>query len=96
MKQNEVALAWVEGPFIPTTDVITADFLYIRWEGDRRKVNGLLGKVETDKQDEIKKWAKKIAKHLDNSLEVFGYFSKYYSGHPPTDAQQVSRSLQIK
>jgi uncharacterized protein YecE (DUF72 family) len=96
LKQNEVALAWVEGPFIPATDVITTDFLYLRWEGDRRKVNGLLGKVETDKHDEIKKWAKKIAKLLDKSSEVFGYFSKYYSGHPPTDAQQLSRSLQTK
>jgi len=95
LKRKKVALAWVEGPFIPTTDVITADFLYIRWEGDRRKVNGLLGKVETDKHGEIKKWADKIGQLLDNSIDIFGYFSKYYSGHPPTDAKQLLRLLQI-
>jgi uncharacterized protein YecE (DUF72 family) len=94
LRREEVALAWVEGPFIPPTDVITADFLYIRWEGDRRQINGLLGKVETDKHGEIKKWADRIGQLLDNSMEIFGYFSKYYSGHPPTDAKQLLRLLQ--
>ncbi|HVP92648.1 MAG TPA: DUF72 domain-containing protein [Acidobacteriota bacterium] len=94
LRRNEVALAWVEGPLIPSTYVATADFLYIRWEGDRRKVNGLLGKVETDKGDEIKKWVDRIEQLLDNSMEIFGYFSKYYSGHPPTDAKQLLKLLQ--
>jgi len=95
LKQNKIALAWTEGPFIPTTDVTTADFLYIRWEGDRRKVNGLLGKVEIDRAYEIKKWADRIGQLLDKSMEIFGYFSKYYSGHPPTDAKQMLKLLQI-
>jgi uncharacterized protein YecE (DUF72 family) len=94
LRRKEVALAWVEGPFIPSTCVVTADFLYIRWEGDRRKVNGLLDKVETDKHDDIKKWADTIRRHLNDSIEVFGYFSKYYSGHPPTDAKQLLKLLQ--
>jgi len=93
LKQNKVALAWTEGPFIPTTDVMTADFLYVRWEGDRRKVNGLLGKVEMDRTDEIKKWADRIKRLLGDSVAIFGYFSKYYSGHPPTDAEQMLKLL---
>ncbi|NWG10688.1 DUF72 domain-containing protein [Candidatus Bathyarchaeota archaeon] len=94
LNRKEAALAWVEGQFIPLTDVITTDFLYVRWEGDRRKVNGLLGKVEIDKYSDIKKWADRIGQLLDSSVEVFGYFSKYYSGHPPTDAKQQLRLLQ--
>jgi uncharacterized protein YecE (DUF72 family) len=95
LKRKEVALAWVDASFMPTADVITTDFLYIRWEGDRRKVNGLLGKVEIDKYGDIKKWADRIRQLLDSSVEVFGYFSKYYSGHPPTDAKQLLKLLQI-
>jgi uncharacterized protein YecE (DUF72 family) len=94
LKRKQVALAWVEGPFTSTTDVVTTDFLYVRWEGDRRKVNGLLGKVEIDKSDDIKKWADRIGQLLNGSMEVFGYFSKYYSGHPPTDAKQLLKLLQ--
>lgn len=94
LSRKEAALAWVEGSFVPSTDVITTDFLYARWEGNRRKVNGLLGKVEIDKYSDIKKWADRIRHLLDGPMEVFGYFSKYYSGHPPTDAKQLLRLLQ--
>ena len=95
LKRRKVALAWVESALMPTADVMTADFLYVRWEGDRRKVNGLLGKVEVNKYAEIKRWADRIGQLLDDgSMEVFGYFSKYYSGHPPTDAKQLLELLQ--
>jgi uncharacterized protein YecE (DUF72 family) len=88
LRKNEVALALTVGRFVPETEQITADFVYIRWEGDRGKVNGTLGKVEVDKTDEIRVWADKINK-LREKVEVFGYFSKYYSGHPPTDARRL-------
>ena len=88
LKGNRVALALTVGRFIPEIEQITADFVYIRWEGDRSKVNGTLGKVEVDRTDEIRVWADKIRK-LREKLEVFGYFSKYYSGHPPTDAKRL-------
>lgn len=59
---------------------------YIRWEGDRKKVDGTLGRVEVDKTNEIEMWAKKTKDFLKEADEVFGYFSKYYSGNPPSDA----------
>ncbi len=42
---------------------------------------------------EIAKWAEKIKGQLDNSIKVFGYFSKYYSGHSPADAILLLDSL---
>jgi len=94
LRQNEVALAWVDSPFMPKLEVTTADFSYIRWEGDRRKVNGLLGKTEIDRARDIEAWAGRIRLLLDDSMEVYGYFSKYYSGYPPNDASQLLRLLQ--
>jgi uncharacterized protein YecE (DUF72 family) len=93
LRENRVALAI--SPLMTETEQVTADFVYIRWEGDRRKVNGALGKVEVDRTDDIKKWAKKIEEFLDETKEVFGYFSKYYSGHPPTDARLLVESLHM-
>jgi uncharacterized protein YecE (DUF72 family) len=92
LKKNKVALALTVGRFIPETEQITANFVYIRWEGDRSKVNGTLGKVEVNKIDEIRVWADKI-NELREKVEVFGYFSKYYSGHPPTDASRLIEFL---
>jgi uncharacterized protein YecE (DUF72 family) len=89
LRENGVALAIVDHPFMPEINVTTADFAYIRWEGDRRKVNGTLGQIERDRTEDIKKWAGKVKGLLDASIEVFGYFSKYFSGYPPDDVKQL-------
>ncbi len=93
LRENGVALAIVDHPFMPKLEATTADFAYIRWEGDRRKVKGTLGKVEVDRSNDTVTWTEKIKTFLDNSIEVFGYFSKYYSGHPPSDARQLLKLL---
>lgn len=91
LKENGLALVF--NSIMPEAEQITADFAYIRWEGDRKKVKGTLGEVEVDKTDEIRRWAERIKRLSDDTKEVFGYFSKYYSGHPPTDANQLIKLL---
>jgi uncharacterized protein YecE (DUF72 family) len=95
LQENRTALALVEQPFMPTTEVMTSNFAYIRLEGDRRKVSGTLGKVEIDRTEDVSRWAEKIKKWADLSSDVFVYFSKFYSGHPPTDAKQLASLLQV-
>ena len=96
LRENGVALAFVDSPSIPLSEEITADFVYVRWEGDRRKVNGKMGRVEIDRGKEIERWSKKIGKLLDVVPNVFGYFSKYYSGYPPDDAKRLVGFLRSK
>jgi len=85
LRANKTALAWVDSPNMPQTSEVTSDFLYVRWEGNRQKVNGTLGKVEVDTQENLRSWAEKIEPFLNNRFEVFGYFGKYFSGYPPSD-----------
>jgi uncharacterized protein YecE (DUF72 family) len=87
LRDNHVALAWVDSPFMPLANEVTSDFIYVRWEGDRRKVNGALGKIEIDRVASIKLWAERM-RHVAEQTDVFGYFSKYYSGHPPSDVHE--------
>jgi len=89
LRDNKVALVLLDHPWMPQMNTITADFTYIRWTGDRKKVKGTLGKVERDRNEGIKDWALKIKGFLDDSIEVFGYFSKYYSGYPPGDVRML-------
>jgi uncharacterized protein YecE (DUF72 family) len=72
------------------------DFIYIRWEGDRRSINGTLGKIEVDRAINIRLWADRIKHFSDSQKEVFGYFSKYYSGHPPADARELLKAVETK
>ena len=96
LRENNVVLAWVESLLMPVVDEITSDFIYVRWEGDRKKVNGTLGKREIDRKANLKFWADKLKLFSDSNLDVFGYFSKYYSGHPPTDIHEILQLMQAK
>jgi uncharacterized protein YecE (DUF72 family) len=89
LRDNNVVLAWVGSPFMPLINEVTSDFVYIRWVGDRRSVNGTLSKIEMDKTADIKLWAERVKPFLDNQTQVFGYFSKYYSGYPPADIREL-------
>jgi len=93
LKANKVALAWVNSPKMPLLNEITSDFLYVRWEGDRSKVNGTLGKIEVDTHDSLLRWAEKIRPFLEKETEVFGYFGKYFSGFPPSDITSLLQLL---
>ncbi|MGA3058978.1 MAG: DUF72 domain-containing protein [Candidatus Bathyarchaeia archaeon] len=85
LKDNNVALAWVNNPSMPSISEVTSDFLYVRWEGDRKKIKGNLGKIEVSVQENLRLWANKIKPYLSKQIDVFGYFGKYYSGYPPSD-----------
>jgi uncharacterized protein YecE (DUF72 family) len=88
-----VSLVQVDHPWLPKAEIITSDFTYIRWQGDRKKIKGDIGHAERDRSQDIEAWAHKISSLLENSIDVFGYFSKFFSGHPPTDARQILKFL---
>lgn len=93
LRDNGVALVLIDHPWMPRMSTITADFTYIRWEGDRNKIKGTLGKVEKDRSEDIKDWGLKIKGFLEEPVEVFGYFSKFYSGYPPGDVRMLLDTL---
>jgi uncharacterized protein YecE (DUF72 family) len=87
LEDNKIALVLGDSPWIRGIKKITTGFIYIRWEGNRKQIKGNMGKVEKERNNEIKEWAD-IIRNFEN-LDIFGYFSKYYSGHPPTDVKQL-------
>jgi uncharacterized protein YecE (DUF72 family) len=93
LRANNVALAWADSPLMAEINEVTSDFLYIRWEGDRKKVNGTLGQIEADRKEDLKLVADQIKPFIDRPTMVFGYFGKYYSGYPPSDIVSLRSSL---
>ncbi|HLN46057.1 MAG TPA: DUF72 domain-containing protein [Candidatus Sulfotelmatobacter sp.] len=96
LRSNNVALAWTDSVSMPTTTELSSNFIYIRWEGDRKKVNGTLGKIEIEKTNEIDEWTKTLKPFINKRITIFGYFSKYYSGNPTLDGQFLLYNLAIK
>jgi uncharacterized protein YecE (DUF72 family) len=88
LTENNIALVLGDGQWLTNFEKITADFVYFRWKGNRKQIKGTTGKVEKERDIDIRKWAEKIKIFLEKA-EFFGYFSKYYSGHPPTDVKKI-------
>lgn len=95
LRHCNVALAWADSPHMPLSSEKTSGFLYIRWEGDRKAVKGMQGKIEVDRKADLAAWAQKIKLYLDGVTEVFGYFGKYFSGYPPSDVSYLEGLLGI-
>jgi uncharacterized protein YecE (DUF72 family) len=93
LKDNNVALARSDSPLMAQIPEVTSNFLYFRWEGERKKVNGTLGKIEADRSEDLKLEAEKIRLFADNPTTIFGYFGKYYSGYPPSDILNLQKYL---
>ena len=95
LKERNVALAWVDSPKMPLVTEKTADFVYVRWEGDRKAVTGTLGKIEADREADIQRWAEKLKPLFKKDNSVFGYFSKFYSGFPTSDAEELLKKAKL-
>ncbi len=93
LREHNVAFAWTDSQYVYENSEVTADFLYIRWEGARAVVNGTLGRVEADRTGDLKLWADKLKPYLASELVVFGYFGKYYSGFPPNDINTLTKLM---
>jgi uncharacterized protein YecE (DUF72 family) len=89
LRERGVALVQQAHPWLPEVHEVTAGFVYVRFEGDREKVGGEEGAVEVDRASDTERWARAISAYIDEGLDVYAYFSKYYSGYPPHDIAQL-------
>jgi len=94
LRDSNVALAWVDAAKMPLITEATADFVYLRLEGDRKAVTGTFGKTEADRTGGIREWSAKLETLVNGGTDVFGYFSKYYSGFPPSDVAELIKATQ--
>jgi uncharacterized protein YecE (DUF72 family) len=93
LRAINAGLVLADTPLMAKINEVTADFLYVRWEGDRKKVNGTLGNIEADRKEDLKLVAEKIKPFIIKQMDVFGYFGKYYSGYPPSDIVNLKNYL---
>jgi len=92
LRDHGVAITFTNKLGAPEVD--TAGFVYIRWEGDRNSVDGEMGEVEVEKSSETAEWVARIHNYLESGRDVYGYFSKYCSGYPPSDVDSLRNHLE--
>lgn len=92
LRAHGVSLAWTEWRELPRAEDVTADFLYLRWLGDRREIEKY-DRVQIDRGESFQSWEGAILSRLGDVKEVFGYFNNHWAGHSPSSANEMKRRL---
>ncbi len=92
LRGHGVAVAWTEWRELPRVTEVTADFLYLRWLGDRREIERY-DRVQIDRDDSFAAWETDLGTALGRVSEVYGYFNNHWAGHSPASANEMKRRL---
>ena len=95
LRKSGVAVAWTEWRELPRLTEITADFLYLRWLGDRRDIERY-DRVQIDRTESFDAWEADVKSALGRVREVFGYFNNHWAGHSPSSANEMKRRLGLE
>ncbi len=95
LRRHRASLAWTEWRDLPRVTEVTADFLYLRWLGDRREIERY-DRVQVDRSDSFRSWEADLLRVFGEVREVFGYFNNHWAGHSPASANEMKRRLGLE
>jgi uncharacterized protein YecE (DUF72 family) len=86
LRRKRVALALIDHPWMTPIaqlvssklDLVTADFAYIRWLGDRKGIEEKTkhwDRIIIDREDEMRIWIPVVRDLLKQRIQVMGYFN---------------------
>jgi uncharacterized protein YecE (DUF72 family) len=88
----KVALALTDTSFVPRpweykekVNLVTADFTYVRWLGDRKGIEELTrtwDKIIVNRRDDLMKWAD-VFRQFSDGIQVYTYANNHYAGNGP-------------
>src|SRR5882762_7132635 len=93
--EYNVALALTDTSFMPRPwemkeqfELVTADFAYVRWLGDRHgieKITQVWDKTVVDRKDDLKHWVTVLKELVLNKQirKLFAFANNHYGGHAP-------------
>jgi uncharacterized protein YecE (DUF72 family) len=93
LRERGVALALIDQSWMPRPwemkekfDLITADFAYVRWLGDRKGIEEQTktwDKTIVDRRGDLKNWVELFREFVRRNLKIFAYANNHYAGHGP-------------
>ena len=93
LREHSVAFALVAQAWMPSVDalakaldLVTADFCYARFIGDRKGIESKTQKWDRlieDKTDEMKVWAAELKKITRTGVKTYAFFNNHYAGFAP-------------
>ena len=98
LRDHQVAFALVAQAWMPSIDtlaksldLVTSDFAYVRFIGDRKAIEAKTkrwDKLIEDKSDEMKVWISELKKITDKGVKTYAFFNNHYAGFSPGSVKQ--------
>jgi uncharacterized protein YecE (DUF72 family) len=98
LRQYNIALALADSRWIKRGLVLelaiepTADFGYVRWIGEERRVTDF-SQAQIDREGELASWVQALEQLAARVRTIYGYFNNQYQGHGPHSARTMQRLL---
>lgn len=97
LRDHSVGFALLNQVWMPSIDtlaqaldLVTADFCYLRFMGDRKGLESKTQRFDQiieDKTDDMMVWGKEIKKIVAQGTTTYAFFSNYYAGYGPGSAK---------
>ena len=94
MRGRNMALCLIDHPWMPRLKVQTADFSYIRFLGDRKKIENDFSYVRNERTEDLGWWREALAELAGPGRRQYVYFNNHYSGHAPSTASRFLEMIQ--
>jgi uncharacterized protein YecE (DUF72 family) len=98
LENNDISLAWSQLAEIQTPPVVTTDFVYLRFIGDRSIPEEEFGRIQKDRDKEMQHWAKQFNK-LSREKELkrgIVAANNHYAGFGPATANMFRKLIGLK
>ena len=93
LRERNVALALTDTSFLPRPwemtakyELMTADFVYVRWLGDRKdieKKTATWDKTVVDRREDLRNWVELFRQFMKRDVKVYAYANNHYAGNGP-------------
>ncbi len=101
LKRHGIALALVDHAWMPRPrdwfengDPITADFVFVRWIGDRKAIEErtrVWNRTIIDRTEDLREWVDVLSPVARRVRVLYGYGNNHYSGYPPETIELFRR-----
>ena len=92
-RQRNISFCLIDHPWMPRSRIVTADFVYVRLLGDRKKIESDFSYVRFDREEDLNWWHQLVREYADQGKNIYVYFNNHYTGHSPTSACRLLEML---
>ena len=90
LKRKKICQVWSLNQYLTTAPTITADFVYLRFVGDR--TIDQFNRIQKDQTESMRDWKKQLAQ-VSESTDRFVFFNNHFAGFGPSSVNEFRRLM---